>query len=172
METVTEPFPGVISAIKALPEILPLGSSNHKWTITLKESLIHLAERNAYKVCAAGLPNRCEREWLFDLVWYRKHPGGHLADLKLILECEWHRGTHKILYDFQKLLVGKVPIKVMVFQDYGDNLEEIFSLLMEAISAFSPEMPGERYILAGYRNGMNDFAIRTVDTNDPSCQRN
>jgi len=38
---------------------------------------------------------------------------------------EWNQDLYEIRYDFEKLLVAKSPNQVMIFQDYGGNLEQL-----------------------------------------------
>jgi len=153
----------VISAITNIPATMQPGRGDAEWTAAVKRSLITLGRARGYVVCAAGFPDECEKEWLFDLVWYRNEPQEHLREIGLILESEWSRDPFHIKFDFEKLLIAKCPIKVMVFQDYKDNLPKIWSLLETGIRTFHSQPAGERYILAAYENTKGDFSVRTID---------
>ena len=80
----------------------------------------------------------------------------------MILESEWNRDPYEIRYDFEKLLIAKSPIKVMVFQDSKDNLPLLWSLLETGIRTFKTEPTSEKYILAGFKNAEYEFEIRTT----------
>src|SRR5436190_1674783 len=117
------------SAISVIPALLGSGKGDREWTTAIKRSLISLGHSKGYSVCAAGFPEECEREWLYDLVWYRNEPKDHLREIGLIVESEWSRYPQYIRFDFEKLLMGKSPLKLMVFQDHRNNLQELWSLL-------------------------------------------
>src|SRR5690606_23789575 len=108
------------------------------------------AERHDWKFGAAGCPGRCNSEWLYDLVWYRNNEAGLLHQIGLIMESEWSRAMEEIRYDFEKLLVAKAPIKVMVFQCGGPDFEAKCEALEESMRAFPAAPSEEVYILAGF----------------------
>jgi hypothetical protein len=95
-------------------------------------------------------------------VWYRNEPPGHLREIGLILESEWCKDEFQIRYDFEKLLIAKSPIKVMVFQDFEDNLPKLWSLLETGIRTFRTEPANEKYILAAFRNQDYSFEVKTI----------
>jgi hypothetical protein len=155
----------IISAITGIPATMQPGRGDDEWTAAIKRSLITLGRARGYSICAAGFPDECEKEWLFDLVWYRNEPQEHLREIGLVLESELSKAPFEIKYDFEKLLVAKSPIKVMVFQDNNDNLPKLWSLLETGIRNFQPFQPlptGERYILAAYENAKDAFSVRTI----------
>ena len=104
----------IISAISNVPVTIPPLRGDRAWTTTIKRALMELGKKNGYDVC--GLPPECEREWLYDMVWYRNVLPGHLREIGLVLESEWHKDPFQIRYDFEKLLIAKSPKKVMVFR--------------------------------------------------------
>jgi hypothetical protein len=152
----------IVSAVARIPAAIPPGRGNREWTTAIKRSLITLGRTRGYDVCTSGFPDECEREWLFDLIWYRNEPQDHLREIGLIVESEWSRDLSHIKYDFEKLLIAKSPIKMMIFQDYKYNLTELWSLLETAIRTFQAEPADEKYLLAGYENAKNAFAIRQI----------
>ena len=150
----------IISAITGIPATIPPGRGDAEWTAAIKRALMGLGKKNGYNVC--GFPPECENEWLYDMVWYRGVSPGHLREIGMILESEWNRDPYEIRYDFEKLLIAKSPIKVMVFQDYKDNLPQLWSLLETGIRTFKTEPASEKYILAGFKNADYEFEIRTI----------
>src|SRR6266481_9092664 len=78
----------IISAITSIPAAFPAPVGDRVWTVAIKRSLIALGKKKGYSVCTSGFPDDCEREWLFDLVWYRNEPPEHLREIGLVLESE------------------------------------------------------------------------------------
>lgn len=153
----------IVSTIKNVPASILTGRGDGEWTVTIKRALISLGVKNGYNVCAAGFPDECEREWLYDLVWYRNDPPEHLREIGLVVESEWAKNVHAVKYDFEKLLVAKSPIKVMVFQDFKDSsIEQMWSLLEKGIHTFKAEAAGEKYLLAGFNNADYEFQIKPI----------
>jgi hypothetical protein len=150
----------IISAIKSLPNSIPRGTGDKKWTAAIKRALMEIGKRNKYEVC--GFPPECEKEWLYDMLWYRNEPPGHLREIGLVLESEWEKNLYAIRTDFEKLLIAKSPIKVFVFQDFKKNLAQLWSLLETGIGTFKTEPANETYILACFQNGEYEFAVRTI----------
>jgi hypothetical protein len=52
--------------------------------------------------------------WLWDMTWVELSEG-KLIDLPLALESEWLRTFDEILFDFEKLLVCRARLRVMIF---------------------------------------------------------
>lgn len=138
------------------------GWTSHTGTTEIKRDLIALGKKKGFSVCASGFANDCETEWLWDLVWYRADPPNHLSEIGLILESEWSYALKDIVFDFEKLLVGKALFKVMVFQDFRDNVDELFSRLETGINCFQTGRSGEKYLLACYHNSKDRFEFKTV----------
>ncbi len=141
------------------------GVGDRQWTTEIKRSFMKLAKTHHYQ----AVPNETECGWLYDMVWFENEPAPspstippHLREIHMVLESEWAYSPFEILYDFEKLLVAKSPIKVMVFQAY-DNLSELWSLLDTGIKKFKTPPTSEKYILAAYRNGKGDFEVKTHD---------
>jgi hypothetical protein len=82
----------------------------------------------------------------------------------LVLESEWSRDPWHIQEDFEKLLVAKAPIKVMVFQNYGNNLPDLWRLLKDGIRIFEKQASDETYILAAYKREEHEFEIQVFQT--------
>jgi len=108
------------------------------------------------------LPDDSEPQWLYDLVWYRDDEQGHLCELALVFESEWSRNRAHIKFDFEKLLAAKAALKVMVFQNKGDNLESLWSLLKDGIRRFEKHSPDECYILCAFKEEQFEFEVQIV----------
>jgi hypothetical protein len=165
MNTTTEIENEIISTITSLATTIPPGRGDREWTNTIKRGLIVLGKKKGYTVCASEFPDLCEQAWLYDLVWYRNDAQNkHLAEIGLVLESEWLRDPEKIRYDFEKLLIAKSPLKVMIFQDFKDNLSQLWTLLEDGIRAFRTERANEKYILVVFREDNYAFEHRIIAT--------
>jgi len=81
----------------------------------IKKLLGDLGKRLGYKVCASTWDKKYNSEWLYDLVWYRENDEEYLVEVPLVVECEWGTNTKKhIKFDFEKLLLAKAGIKLMI----------------------------------------------------------
>jgi hypothetical protein len=148
----------IISTIKAIPATIPRGRGLTEWTAEVKSALRSLGKRKDYAVC----PGPGDKAWLFDLIWFRNDQDHRLREVVLVVESEWSLDSDEIIYDFEKLLVAKSPIKLMVFQDHQENLTQLWSLLETGISSFQAEPANEKYILAGFRNSEYVFEFKTI----------
>jgi hypothetical protein len=140
------------------------GTGDRYWTLCIKRQLAALGATHGYETCASGLPEQCEREWLYDLVWFRNGPDGTLQSVGLVAESEWSRNFSYIRYDFEKLLVAGSPLKLMIFQCREDELEGHFSKLEQSIRNFSQQLSGQIYVLAAVDTKNWDFHHRIVES--------
>jgi len=129
-------------------------------TAEIKRGIGKIGRDNGYLACATDFPRPKCQEWLYDLIWYRNTRDHHLEELIMVLESEWSRDLEEILYDFEKLLIAKAPIKVMIFQDHNDDLDTLWAMLAKGIRTFRSPDPGETYLLAAYREEIHSFVIK------------
>ena len=146
--------------IKVLDEFLVdreiLNYPNDKeWTRQIKMRIGKLGEDLSNKVAIGGFGDDFEREWLYDIVWYREDDQSRLLGLHLIVESEWDKNYKGIKYDFEKLLVGKADLRMMICQARESEIEVLLKKFVEAINTHLG-IPGERYF----------FAILNYDTED------
>ena len=111
---------------------------------------------------ASGYPGPADREWLFDLIWFENSPEKHLKRLVLALESEWNRHPDEILYDFEKLLVAHAPLKVMVFQDNGRNLPELWQMFETSLQTYAQHDADELYLFAAFQETPHAFTVKAV----------
>jgi hypothetical protein len=132
----------IISSIRKLP-----ADGKVIRTAEVKTVLDELADKKDYFVYPSGDGSA----WMLDLVWFlRDHTAIHLA-----VESEW--GTKgEVLFDFQKLMCVKSPLKIMVYfakrsfvgefekymQEFDQHLEGENYLLIE----FAPDPPDQAYL--------------------------
>ena len=140
---------------------------NRDWTIQLKNDIGDLGAANRWSICTSGSGFKdrgFDCEWLYDLIWYRNtEPDNHLAEVYLVLESEWDMSPSAIKYDFEKLLLAKATLKVMVFQAWDENIADVFGLLQQGISVFTKHSADEIYLLAGFNLNAFAFDVRQIN---------
>jgi len=140
------------------------------WTQAFINVLREIGFNEKLKVYTSSLkqkigPRKGGGEWLFDLCWSYEGFGKddwktHYTGLKLICECEWRMNEDEILYDFQKLAIGKAELKIMIIQYKS---EEQFMKIKEACEKSVDTKlydDNAKYILIGSGNGKNDYEIK------------
>lgn len=60
-------------------------------------------------------------EWLYDLTWWEEDEDGPLARLPLVAECELAGTIGHILEDFQKLLVARADVRLMIHEQFTNR---------------------------------------------------
>lgn len=125
------------------------GMTDAQWTKGIKEIVGCIGIEYGYKICAAGVADKFDPEWLYDLLWYRGE-NGKLDETPLIMESEWKTSLSDIIYDFEKLLVGKSRYKLMIYQAKNSiEIKNINNVLVDEIHNYKYAFPGERYLLVG-----------------------
>jgi hypothetical protein len=116
---------------------------NPDWTRAVKEVLRRKGKEKAYDVYpdreAEGKGNR---EWLLDLIWYRREKG----TIDLAVESEWGSEA-AVLDDFEKLLCIKAPLKAMIYCTYNGSFVAKFE---DYMAAFDRHLEGEKYLLVEF----------------------
>jgi hypothetical protein len=146
--------------LAALPDRLDRGRSDSEWTTEIKCGIGQIGTDADFRACASRYPASTDREWLFDLIWFRNSPEGSLEELELALESEWCRDPGEIFYDFEKLLVARAPIKVMIFQDNGDNLGSLWEKFDQSLRTYQQHGEHEIYLLAAFREEKHAFEFQ------------
>jgi hypothetical protein len=107
--------------------------------------------------------NEGEGEWLYDLIWYRNTPERHLSEVYLVLESEWKSKLEPIRVDFEKLLLAKAWLKVLVFQSNGINILKWIDFLEKGIHVFQKRSAGEIYVIAAFNTNTRQFEVKKID---------
>ena len=154
----------LVDAIVSLPTIIGSNRSNTVWTSVIKKVVAEQGVSLKHSVCTSGFGGEYDPEWLYDLVWYREDAEKHLSGVYLVLECEWQTDYNAMKYDFEKLLLAKAPVKIMVFQHWNAKKAEIFGRLKESIVRFASAMPDETYVLMGFNNDAFCFDYEIHDS--------
>src|SRR6266404_1067718 len=158
--TATEIAAAITQIFVELPTQADLGHRDRVWTKEILRQIGDLGLAHDWEVCAGGFPGRFESGWLYDLAWYRNEPkgdsNGNLAEVYLVLECEWGN-LRSIKFDFEKLLLAKARLKVMIFQAHNRNAATLLAELKKCISTFHTRDASEIYILASFNNSTHQF---------------
>ena len=126
--------------------------STREWTRQVISELIRLGIEREYAPC----PNPQYRwgEWLYDVIWLRVDEDNidRVLNVPLVAEVEWGN-QDEIWSDFQKLLVARADVRVMIFNDYPGLLEELRAHVVRVAQS------GDRYLLARYITAEKRFAV-------------
>lgn len=141
-------------ALKRVSECLTdRGVDNTVWTHCIKLKLCQAGQALGYYVCTSGVTQANRREWLFDQVWMNWTPNTprQLQHVGLAVECEWDTNEDEIFYDFEKLLVARAYVRLMIFQaPTAQDVHRLFGLLRHKTQGFTQHQSGDYYMLAGY----------------------
>lgn len=103
------------------------------WTEEMKNSLGELGTNNGFSICASTLGKEYECEWLFDLVWYKENEEKFLTDVPLVVESEWKTELKDLKFDFEKLLLAKSIVKLMICGGNEQKTESYLKYFQKAI---------------------------------------
>lgn len=152
----------IINALKSVPCNIPQNEGDTVWTRAVKQVLGDLGRNMGFQVCAGGMGEEFESEWLYDLIWYSENDEGCLCSVPLVVESEWGRQYKEIKLDFEKLLLARSQRKVMIFQATGDVKIEYFKKLRRGIDSFCAENISETYILACFDESTYQFEFDVI----------
>lgn len=124
-----------------------------EWTRQVKIALIRLGmRRHCTPYPPPADPQGSVGEWLYDVIWVRMDGQNRVMSAPLVAESEWG-DPGEVWDDFQKLLVARAGVRVMVFDNHPGLLEE----LQAHIQRYA--VGGDRYLLAQYISLENGFRI-------------
>lgn len=129
-------------------------SSNHlfgdkRWTDSIKDFIGRLGEDKGFKICASTDDKLYDSEWLYDLVWYKENEEGFIIEVPLVVESEWKKDLIKdIKFDFEKLLLAKSQLKLMICNCEEDDQESYISYFQKAINICPMVIEGEEFLIA------------------------
>jgi hypothetical protein len=127
-----------------------------EWTSGIMNALSSLGEEFKWDVCGGS-----ETGWLFDLTWYSNDEKDRLNNVHLAVECEWDYSFKAIKYDFEKLILARCSLRLMIFQAKSDEIIiERMKQLNDLIDNCSLSQSGDRYLFAGL-NHRNDFQFES-----------
>ena len=145
----------IVAVFRELEQELSVSQSpegNSEWTKKVLTTLCKLGRRLGYTAWASSVPNehRDGIEWLYDVSWCNCDTYSRLISVPMVAECEW--GTlEKIAYDFEKLLLARAAVRVMVYSAWHarnsyEPAEVLNKKLREHVRTFNGAR-GDTYLL-------------------------
>ncbi len=147
--------------------------SDEVWTKAIKVGLTDLGKKQEFAVCASGVNDKAHwGEFVYDLCWLQYmdyyptragyEPRDYLLRVPLAMESEWgNKGL--ISDDFEKILMARADLRVMIFQDGKHSVDDITTHLRTYIRRFRPRRVADRCLFCGYINARNKFQFALVD---------
>lgn len=161
MEDISQIENEIENALKAVCDKLKDRKyTDTEWTNEVKQTLAELGESKRYLIYTSGFGTEYNREWLFDLVWYKEEGAEHnarLIDVPLVVECEWNMAFKHIKFDFEKLLTSNARLRLMTCYSHPNDIAGLKVYFKEAIDKYPLLQQGARFLLAILNSHTNEF---------------
>ena len=140
------------------------GLEDSKWTAGVKNALLRAGRHFGYEIYATInadiLPDKLRREyehpqfgeWLYDVSVCDVAESGRWC-MPAVAECEWG-GSERIKEDFEKLVVGRASLRVMVYEDHYVEPDAF----CRWIDLHKGNRPGDTYLLFAYQGSAKERA--------------
>ena len=146
-----------------------LDVSDKEWTRCVLTNIGRVGQQKGYFVYADvrkdGRPVLNDGEWLFDLCWLNYSDDQNqkwLIRAPLVLECEWG-STKNITDDFQKLLLARADLRVMVFSGRTNSLTlKTAELLKTFTKKYTATSSDDHYLLCGWSGENRRFHFEHI----------
>jgi len=141
-------------------------SGRRRWTLIIKQALADAGRKRQYEVYGSQIKNADGGEWLYDMCWLRydrRKSHKPLRSLEMALESEWSRNDDEVLGDFEKLVVSKAKLKVVICDALVEaEVDDVFSWLPKVVGDY--EDPGNQdcYLFCVLDRKKNKFRFSTV----------
>ena len=139
------------------------------WTRGVKSALCEACTNcnDEYQMYAGGVDVDVEGgEWLYDVTCLLYDANGYIKHIPLVAESEW-QGVDQINYDFEKLLLARADVRVMVFDgNYWGADDDKFEEFAKYITKCDRTEPGDTYLLAAWphrESESNEFQFCRID---------
>ena len=143
---------------------------NAAWFPVIATKLCKIGREFGCKVGARGVDkaDRDYGEWLYDVTWLEyererdglKWPATALIEAHLVAECEWGN-CEKIVYDFEKLLLARAGVRLMIFTGTNQsNSEKIAGQLARRVREFKGFRAEDAWLLAAWETSNDDWWFR------------
>ena len=138
-------------------------------TIMVKQLLVDLGIKKEYSTYASQVLPK-DSEWMCDVVWWDSYRDGDqlLRSIPLAAECEWGN-EEAIWHDFQKLLIIRASVRVMIFRAKSRcEASKLQKKLERQIRCFVSSQEGDRYLFASYVDSEESpFAVKEYVFRNP-----
>lgn len=153
------PLAQVVDAIKE--SVTSDANNDSNWALHLKRSITTLGRQWGWEVRQYEKADSNAHPWLFDHTW--AFTADHrLRNVALVMEVAAITGSYwNLIYDFEKLLAARSPLKIIVFAAAETERENCFLGLGQSLRAYIHTDPIERYILACWKLHEGTFDVRT-----------
>ena len=172
MHTPQEIMNAIRNGLDSIPPAIGAAPRKHR-TVAIKAKLCEIGRLARFNctVCAAGLPKekRTHGEWLYDVIWLKYHDklDDHpISCVPLVAECEWGTTYAHIKEDFQKLLLARASVRLMIYKDptwhdrAWQGAEWTARRLAAHINRFNRSRAEDAWMLAAWkRTGNPGFAF-------------
>lgn len=155
------------------------------WTKEILTTLCKLGKELKYKPWAAGRkPNRVPNKYgngyekLYDASWWKLDDCGRIISFPMVAKSEWGP-LREIQYDFQKLLLARAKVRVMVYDggiasERNQKNKPILKRLHKLVGAFNGT-EGDTYLLIPYlhvkgEEGVFKFKFYQITDQGPGKQ--
>jgi hypothetical protein len=135
------------------------------WTSGVKSFLDGVASKNMLE-CTYTENQKDRQEWLYDFIMYEvkddvcgKKGWKIFNQVYLCAESEWNTDLDAIQIDFDKLLVARSPIKLMVYCATKKDDNEKRQWLERIVDESDMSCPDETYILAACVGKEEKFSV-------------
>lgn len=130
-------------------------NSDATWTKEIKKRLVTLGKKYNFYTYASSTDGVNGGEWLFDLTWLI-YNDKFLRSVKLALESEWK--IDGVDDDFQKLLLARAEIRVLIFQSKNKtSFSEKLIDLKKQISYYNDSNKGDVYLFSCWIDDTKEF---------------
>ncbi len=139
-----------VEEIKELLDRVVIDSENESWrdgdwTKEIKNRLCSFGKEKRYWTYASS-DMADGGEWLYDVTWLT-YSGDRLLNTELVLESEWD--VNGIDFDFQKLLLAKAELKVLIFQQKSAYAaQKKYEDLILQINKYAKSTSDEHYLFS------------------------
>ena len=164
IDKVEQILPKIRKGLEEAFEILQeKANGNGDWTRGVLNAMNRLAEKlsaelgKGIQVCPNKMSPKGAGEWLLDLIWYRMTDDDgdeHLREIVLAMESDWSHYTWDVKYDFEKLLVVRSPIKILIAENYHGD---VLSMVEDELKSYADSTIGETYLIALYEDGKFNY---------------
>jgi hypothetical protein len=150
---------------KALTDLsLDWSSNRGDRTRKVKNAVGRVAKESGFKWAAAGCDADVvdeNAEWMWDGGAWIENDSGWTIRQPLILESEWDRSDAGVKDDFQKLVVSRADLRLMVFQRATEPEAKLTMSVLECGARLSLSEPGDRYLMACWCDDRKNFVFET-----------
>ena len=119
------------------------------WTAAINTGLCRAGKELDLWVYAASCDAADGGEWLYDVTWL-EYDGDFLTAAALVAECEWSGLSH-INEDFQKLLLARSRVRLMIFDGHHQpKTQAIVELLARQVRYFGRSRFDDVWLFAAW----------------------